>query len=228
VSRESQTDKKVRAGKIVRLLKKHYPDSRCSLDFKTPHQLLVATILSAQCTDERVNKVTPGLFKKYPSVEAFAGAEPEELQKAVFATGFYVNKAKAIKASAQQLLERHDGEMPRTLEELVKLSGVGRKTASVVLGAGFALAEGVVVDTHVGRISRLLGLTNHKDPVKIEQDLMAVLPRADWIGYSHLLIDHGRAVCVARQPKCGECFLSTLCPSASDSVAGGRPRPPTV
>jgi endonuclease-3 len=212
--RESQKDKQARALKILRLLKKHYPDSRCSLDFGTPHQLLVATILSAQCTDERVNRVTPELFRKYPSVESFAQAAPEELQKAVFATGFYVNKARAIKTSAEQLVERHKGEMPRTLEELVKLVGVGRKTASVVLGVGFGLAEGVVVDTHVGRISRLLGLTRQTDPVKVEHDLMAVLPRTDWIGYSHMLIDHGRAICVARKPKCGECFLSKLCPSA--------------
>jgi len=212
--RESQKDKQARALKILKLLKKHYPNAHCSLDFKTQHQLLVATILSAQCTDERVNKTTPELFKKYQSVEAFAQAEPEELQRAVFATGFYVNKAKAIKSSAQQLIERHGGEMPRTVDELVKLSGVGRKTASVVLGAGFGLAEGIVVDTHVGRISRLLGLTRQNDPVKVEQDLMAVLPRADWIGYSHMLIDHGRAICVARKPKCSECFLSKLCPAA--------------
>ncbi len=213
--RESQKDRQGRAAKIVALLKKHYPKSHCSLDFKTPHQLLVATILSAQCTDERVNKVTPDLFKKYPSVQAFAEADPEALQKEVFATGFYVNKAKAIKASALQLIERHEGEIPRTLDELVKLSGVGRKTASVVLGAGFGLAEGVVVDTHVGRISRLLGLTRETDPVKVEQDLMKVLPQSDWIVYSHMLIDHGRAVCVARKPKCSECFLAKLCPSAS-------------
>ena len=212
--RESQTDRQKRALKIVGLLKKHYPESHCSLNFKTAHQLLVATILSAQCTDERVNKVTPDLFLRYPTVKAFAEAEPTELQKAVFATGFYVNKAKAIKASAQQLIERHDGEMPRSLDELVKLSGVGRKTASVILGAGFGLAEGVVVDTHVGRISRLLGLTREKNPVKVEQDLMKVLPRPDWIVYSHMLIDHGRAICVARKPKCSECFLAKLCPSA--------------
>lgn len=212
--REIQDDKRKRALKIFGLLKKHYPDSRCSLDFSTPHQLLVATILSAQCTDERVNKVTPDLFRRYPTVKAFAEADLTEFQKAVYATGFYVNKAKAIKASAQQLIERHGGEMPRTLDELVKLTGVGRKTASVVLGAGFGLAEGVVVDTHVGRISRLLGLTRQSDPGKIEQDLMKVLPRSEWILYSHMLIDHGRAICVARKPKCGECFLAKLCPSA--------------
>ena len=215
--RETQETKRKRALKIVGLLRQHYPNARCSLDFKTPHQLLVATILSAQCTDERVNKVTPDLFRKYPNVKAFAEAEAAELQKAIFTTGFYVNKAKAIRISAQQLIERHGGEIPHTLEELVRLTGVGRKTGSVVLGAGFGLAEGVVVDTHVGRISRLLGLTRQSDPGWIEQDLMKVLPPSDWIVYSHMLIDHGRAICVARKPKCGECFLAKWCPSAKVS-----------
>lgn len=212
--RESLKDKLARATKIVALLKKHYPDSKCSLDFRTPHQLLVATILSAQCTDDRVNKVTPALFARYPTVKAFAEAAQSELEQAIYTTGFYVNKAKAIRKSAQELVERHGGEIPRTLEELVKMSGVGRKTASVVLGAGFGLAEGVVVDTHVSRISRLLGLTKQKDPVKIERDLIVAIPREDWIVYSHMLIDHGRAICVAQRPKCSECFLAKLCPSA--------------
>ena len=214
---ETQAEKKARAVKIVRLLRTHYPDAKCSLDFETPHQLLVATILSAQCTDERVNKVTPELFRKYPSVQAFAEANTKELEQAIFTTGFYVNKAKAIKNSARELVDRFGGEIPRTLEELVTLPGVGRKTASVVLGAGFGLAEGVVVDTHVARISRLLGLTAEKDPVKIERDLIAVLPRKDWIGYSHMLIVHGRMVCVARRPRCGECFLGKHCPSAKSA-----------
>lgn len=212
--RETLKDKLARAKKIVALLKQHYPDSKCSLDFRTPHQLLVATILSAQCTDDRVNKVTPALFARYTTVKAFADADQPELEQAIYTTGFYVNKARAIKKSAQELVARHGGEVPRTLDELVKLSGVGRKTASVILGAGFGLAEGVVVDTHVSRISRLLGLTKQKDPVKIERDLMVAIPREDWIVYSHMLIDHGRAVCVARRPKCGECFLAKLCPSA--------------
>ena len=212
--RETLKDKLARAKKIVALLKQHYPDSKCSLDFRTPHQLLVATILSAQCTDDRVNKVTPALFARYTTVKAFADADQPELEQAIYTTGFYVNKARAIKKSAQELVARHGGEVPRTLHELVKLSGVGRKTASVILGAGFGLAEGVVVDTHVSRISRLLGLTKQKDPVKIERDLMVAIPREDWIVYSHMLIDHGRAVCVARRPKCGECFLAKLCPSA--------------
>lgn len=212
--KETHAERKARAGKIVRLLRKHYPDAKCSLDFGTPHQLLVATILSAQCTDERVNKVTPELFRKYASVRAFAEAESKELEQAIYPTGFYVNKAKAIKNSARELVDRFGGEIPRTLDELVKLPGVGRKTASVVLGAGFGLAEGVVVDTHVARISRLLVLTTEKDPVKIERDLVAVLPKKDWISYSHMLIVHGRTVCVARRPKCRDCFLSELCPSA--------------
>lgn len=212
--RESKTDQTGRVKKIIRLLNKHYPDTGCTLDFKNVHQLMVATILSAQCTDERVNKVTPALFKKYPRVEAFAGADLAELQKEVFTTGFYVNKAKAIKRSAIQLVEQFDGLMPRTLNELVKLSGVGRKTGSVILGAGFGLAEGIVVDTHVGRISRLLGFTTAKDAVKIERDLLPRIEQKDWIAYSHLLIRHGRTLCKARRPDCQECFLSKLCPSA--------------
>ena len=203
-----------RAKKIVRLLKKTYPDSRCSLDFKTVHQLAVATILSAQCTDERVNMVTPALFKKYRTVRAFAEADLKELEQDIYSTGFYANKAKAIKNSAVALVEDHGGKVPKTLDELVKLPGVGRKTGSVILGAGYGLAEGIVVDTHVGRISRLLGLTEQTDAVKVERDLMEVIPKPDWIGLSHLLIDHGRAVCVARRPKCGDCVLATLCPSA--------------
>jgi endonuclease-3 len=212
--KETHVERKARAGKIVRFLRKHYPDAKCSLDFETPHQLLVATILSAQCTDDRVNKVTLALFSKYTSVRAFAEADAKELEQAIYSTGFYVNKARAIKNSASELVDRLGGEIPRTLDELVKLPGVGRKTASVVLGAGFGLAEGVVVDTHVARINRLLGLTAENDPVKIERDLIAVIPKKDWIGYSHMLITHGRAVCVARRPRCRDCFLSQLCPSA--------------
>jgi len=214
VAGESSANRKARAGRIVRLLRKHYPDAKCSLDFRTPHELLVATILSAQCTDERVNKVTPELFRRFSSVRAFAEADAKELEQAIYTTGFYVNKARAIRNSARELVDRFKGEVPRALDELVKLPGVGRKTASVVLGTAFGLAEGVVVDTHVARISRLLGLTQEKDPVRIERDLMAVLPKKDWIGYSHLLIFHGRAVCVARRPQCCDCFLSKLCPSA--------------
>ena len=212
--RESIVDKKARSSKLIRLLKKQYPDARCSLDFETVHQLMVATILSAQCTDERVNIVTKDLFTKYRTIEAYANADLEELKQDVFATGFYNNKAKSIKNSAQQLLELFNGEIPRTLDELVKLAGVGRKTGSVILGAGFGLAEGIVVDTHVGRISRLLKLTNQTDPVKVERDLMKIIIKRDWIIYSHLMIWHGRATCIARRPKCAECVVNELCPGA--------------
>jgi endonuclease-3 len=214
VPRESTSRKKQRVGKILDLLYRQYPGAHCTLGFKSVHQLLVATILSAQCTDERVNMVTPGLFKKYRSIKAFAEADLKELEKDIYSTGFYVNKAKAIKKSAREIIERHAGKVPQTLAELVKLSGVGRKTASVILGAGYGLAEGIVVDTHVARISRLLGLTKEKDPVKVERDLMKIIPGGDWISFSHMLIDHGRAVCVARKPDCSSCILGKQCPSA--------------
>jgi len=200
-----------RAKKIISLLKKHYPFAKCSLYFKTIHQLMVATILSAQCTDERVNKITPSLFKKYPSVKAFANADVNELAQDIFTAGFHNAKAKSIKKSAQQLLELYNGKIPKQLKQLVKLTGVGRKTASVILGAGYNLAEGVVVDTHVGRISRRLGLTQAKDPIKVEKDLMEIIPKKDWINYAYLMIDHGRAICKARKPDCQHCFLKGLC-----------------
>jgi len=210
--RESLAKKKVRVLEIIKRLQEHYPAAKCSLNFKSAHQLMVATILSAQCTDERVNIVTRDLFKKYRSIKDFAAADLAELEEDVRTTGFFRNKAKSIKLSAQQLLEEHGGKIPRTLDELVKLAGVGRKTGSVILGAGYGMAEGVVVDTHVGRISRLLGLTKEKDPVKVERDLMKILPEEDWIVWSHLMIDHGRALCIARRPRCGECLLSDVCP----------------
>lgn len=212
--RESLKDKIIRAAEIIKLLKKNYPDARCSLNYDNVHQLMVATILSAQCTDERVNKTTPDLFKKYKSIEAFAKADLSELSQDIFATGFHNQKAKSIKNSAQQLLELFDGEIPRDLNQLVKLSGVGRKTGSVVLGAGYGIAEGIVVDTHVGRINRHFKFTKHTDAVKVERDLMKIIPPDDWIIYSHLMIDHGRAVCKARKPVCTNCFLNSLCPSA--------------
>lgn len=214
MARESAAKMKERAGKIIRLLRKHYPGAKTALSYGSVHQLLVATILSAQCTDERVNMVTPGLFKKYRSITAFADADLKELGEDIKSTGFFNNKAKAIKKSAQEIVERHGGQMPTTLGELTKLSGVGRKTGSVILGNAFGIAEGVVVDTHVSRISRLLGLTKEKDPVKIERDLMALLPHKDWIDWSHMIILHGRATCKARRPDCPNCFLSKLCPSA--------------
>lgn len=208
---ESQKAKKARTIEIISLLKENYPTAKCSLNFKSVHQLMVATILSAQCTDERVNKVNRNLFKKYKSVKDFAKVDILELENDVRSTGFFRNKAKSIKLSAQQLLEEHHGRIPKKLNELTKLAGVGRKTGSVILGAGFGMAEGVVVDTHVGRISRLLGLTKEKDPGKVEKDLMSLIPENDWIAWSHLLIFHGRSLCIARHPKCGECFLSDLC-----------------
>lgn len=215
VPRESKEARAKRAAQIVTRLKKAYPDARCSLDFQTVHQLMVATILSAQCTDERVNTTTPALFAKYPDIDAFAEADERELARDIFATGFHNAKARSIIKSARQLRDVHGGEMPRTLDQLVKLAGVGRKTASVILGAGFGLAEGIVVDTHVGRISRLLGLTKETDPVKVERDLVKLIAEKDWIIYSHLLIDHGRAVCRARRPNCPACSLSALCPSST-------------
>ena len=214
MSRESLKNKITRAKKIVKALKTAYPDAKCSLNFKNIHQLMVATILSAQCTDERVNIVTQDLFKKYRSIKDFAGAGIKQLEKDIHSTGFYRNKAKSIKTSAQQLLEHYSGSIPRTLDELVTLAGVGRKTGSVVLGAGYGLTEGVVVDTHVIRISNLLKLTNHKDAFKIEKELMKILPKRDWIIFTHLMIDHGRAVCIARRPDCANCTLKNLCPSA--------------
>ena len=212
--RERLKDKIARAKKIVKSLKAAYPDAECSLNFRNIHQLMVATILSAQCTDERVNIVTKDLFKKYRSVKDFAEVDVKQLEKDIHSTGFYKNKAKSIKKSAQQLLEHYDGHIPRTLDELVTLAGVGRKTGSVVLGVGYGLAEGIVVDTHVIRISNLLKLTNHKDALKIEKELMKILPKKDWIMFTHLIIDHGRAVCIARRPDCANCTLKNLCPSA--------------
>ena len=215
MARESLAVKRQRAVSCMKILRKHYPGARTSLAHKSEHQLLVATILSAQCTDERVNMVTPGLFRKYRSIKAFAEANQSELGNDIHSTGFFNNKAKAIIQSAQELLERHGGKMPRTLDELTRLSGVGRKTGSVILGNAFGIAEGVVVDTHVARISKLLGFTKEKDPLKIERDLMKILPQSDWIDYSHLIILHGRALCKARRPDCANCFLKAVCPSST-------------
>jgi endonuclease-3 len=215
--RESLEAKKSRAIRVIGLLRKRYPDAKCALAHGSVHQLMVATILSAQCTDERVNLVTPALFEMYPTIDAFAKAPLEEIEKLIYTTGFFRAKAKSIKHSAQALLENHGGEIPRTLLELTKLPGVGRKTGSVILGVGYGLAEGIVVDTHVARISKLLGFTHQTDPVKIEQDLMRIIPRKDWIDYSHLLIWHGRAICKARKPECAACPVARLCPSAKIS-----------
>ncbi len=199
---------------ILARLKREYPDAHCELDFETPLQLLVATILSAQCTDKRVNMVTPELFRTFPTAHDLAAAETERLEDLIRSTGFFRNKTKSLLGMSAAIVERHDGEVPRTMEELVKLPGVGRKTANVVLGNAFATNDGVVVDTHVGRLAVRLGLTNDTDPVKVEQTLMRLFPREDWALLSHLLIFHGRRVCIARAPKCGECVLNDICPSS--------------
>jgi endonuclease-3 len=196
---------------ILRRLERAYPDARIALDFTTPLELLVATVLAAQCTDERVNQVTPALFARYPDAAALAGAAREELEGLIRPTGFYRNKAKAIMSCCADIVARHGGEVPRTLEELTQLHGVGRKTANVVLGSAFGI-PGVVVDTHVSRLSRRLGLTRESDPVKIEFALMPILPRERWSVFSHWLILHGRRVCVARKPRCSVCALAPHCP----------------
>ena len=211
---EPVKDKKERAGRIVKLLKKEYPGAKCSLDFKTPHQLLVSTILSAQSTDQRVNIVTPELFRKYKSAKDFAEADIKELEQDIKSTGFFRNKAKAIKNSAKKIVDEFGGKVPDNMDDLVELPGVGRKTASVVLGTAYGRAEGVVVDTHVNRLTNRLGLTREKNPEKIEKDLMEIIPKKDWIVFSHLMIDHGRAICKARKPDCDNCVLYKLCPSA--------------
>jgi endonuclease-3 len=202
---------RTRAGRIVRTLARLYPDAHCALDYANPLQLLIATILSAQCTDERVNQVTPALFARYPDALAFATAEPAELEKMIKSTGFFRNKAKNILACCRQLMELHNGQVPRTMEELVPLAGVGRKTANVILGNAYDV-PGIPVDTHVGRLSQRMGLSMHADPVKIERDLMALVPRKKWTMFGHRMIFHGRQVCHARKPQCDQCALAKVCP----------------
>jgi len=202
-----------RVQKILPILRGTYPQARCSLDHETPLQLLIATILSAQCTDERVNVVTKNLFSKYRSAADLADVSPAELERDIASTGFYRNKAKSLRGMAAALLVDHGGQVPATMDELTALPGVGRKTANVVLGNAFGKNEGIVVDTHVGRLSQRLGLTGHTDPVKIERELMQIVPREQWTIWSHLLIYHGRALCQARKPKCSECPLLPWCPT---------------
>lgn len=203
---------KQHAAKVVRRLRRDYPVAECALNYDSPLQLLVATILSAQCTDERVNIVTADLFKKYPTAEKLAEAPVKKIEKCVQSAGFYRNKAKNIKACCTAIMEKHEGQVPENLDDLVQLAGVGRKTANVVLGTAFGIPSGVVVDTHVGRISRRLGMTTETDPVKVEKDLMAQLPKKEWIQYSHRLIHHGRAICKARRAACDECKMADVCP----------------
>ena len=208
------TQRKALARKILARLKKEYPDATCALHHSSALELAVATILSAQCTDARVNIVTPHLFAKYRSPADYAAADPRILEKEIQSTGFFRNKTKSIIGMAQALVERHGGEVPQTMEELTALPGIGRKTANVILGTWFRKNEGVVVDTHVQRLTGLLKLSRQDDPVKIEQELMAIVPREDWTWFSHTLIHHGRGICIARRPKCAECVLNHLCPSS--------------
>jgi endonuclease-3 len=219
---EGRLAKTARTAALLDRLRAAYPDARCALEHRSPLELLVATVLSAQCTDVRVNQVTPALFARYPDAGAYAGATLPELERAIQSTGFFRNKAKALQGIGRALVERHAGKVPATMAELTALPGVGRKTANVVLGNAFALEEGVVVDTHVARVSNRLGLTRESDPVKIEADLMALVPRARWTLWSHLLIFHGRAVCKAPKPRCAVCPLADLCPSAENGAR--RPR----
>ena len=206
-------EEKQRTQKIIRLLKRAYPDARCSLNHSNPLELLIATILSAQCTDERVNIVTAELFRKYRRAQDYYGVEQTELENDIRSTGFYRNKAKAIQGACRIIDERYEGRVPENLEDLLSLPGVARKTANVVLGNAFGITSGIVVDTHVARLSERLRLSRHNQPEKIERDLMELVPRKDWITFSHLLIAHGRLVCKARMPLCGECVVEPLCPS---------------
>jgi endonuclease-3 len=211
-----------RAGEIYDRLIAHYPNAHCALDFKTPFQLLIATILSAQCTDKRVNMVTPALFKRYRTPASLADADPAEVEEMIKSTGFFRNKAKSLLGMARAIAEKHRGRVPDSMDELVALPGVGRKTANVVLGNAYDRNEGIVVDTHVTRVSRRLGLTKHTDAVKIEADLMPLFDQPRWTMLSHLFIEHGRTICEARRPKCESCFLNDICPSARMWMEDGR------
>ncbi len=220
MARETQTQLRARAKKVFERLSKAYPDAECSLEHGDPLELLVATILSAQCTDERVNKTTPALFKRFKTAKDFATAPQKELEKYIQSCGFYKNKATNIIGACKKIVDEHGGKVPGTLEELVELSGVGRKTANVLLGTVFGV-PGVVVDTHCGRLARRLGFTKHEDPTKVEHDLMKVWPQEIWSLYSHLFVYHGRAVCFARGPKCSACPVRELCPFP-DSREGNK------
>ena len=212
--KETVAQRRERAAEIVRRLRHAYPGARCSLDHRNAWQLLVATILSAQCTDERVNQVTPALFRRYPAPADLAAARTEDIEELIRSTGFFRNKTKSLLGMANAVVDRHGGRIPSTMDALVALPGVGRKTANVVLGNAFGLNEGVVVDTHVRRLSGRLGLSIHDDPARIEQDLMKLVERDDWTDLSHLFIHHGRAVCRAPTPRCADCSLADICPGA--------------
>ena len=218
---KTAAERKARVAEILQRLDRMYPGATCALHHRSPWELLVATILSAQCTDKRVNEVTPGLFAKYATPQDFAAVRPEVLAQDIRSTGFFNNKAKSIVGAAKKIVSKFGGQVPKTIEELLTVPGAARKTAYVVLGTAFGVASGVVVDTHVQRIARRLDLTKNTDPGKIEQDLMQVIPRDRWILFSHQIILHGRALCVARNPKCAECDLNSLC-YAKDKTAGPR------
>lgn len=212
MAKENRDEKLQRVRKLIAGLEKAYPDAHCELDHTNPLELLIATILSAQCTDKRVNMVTPALFKKYPTAAAYAKADPSTLEQEIKSTGFFRNKTKSIRTACEALIEKHGGQVPRTMDELVSLGGVGRKTANVVLGNAFNINVGIVVDTHVGRLSRRLGLTREESAEKVEQSLMPLVPQPKWTLFSHLLIWHGRRRCFARNPDCANCEIKALCP----------------
>jgi endonuclease III len=222
VAKKTLAAGKQRTAKIIGILEQLYPDATCALHHHNAFELLVATILSAQCTDERVNMVTPVLFQNYPTPAALAGAAQADVEAIIQSTGFFRNKAKSIRESAADIVQKHGGNVPVTMDELTSLRGVGRKTANVVLGNAFSQNVGIVVDTHVGRLSLRLALTAQTNPEKIEQDLMAIVPREKWTLFAHLLIFHGRKICIARQPRCAECALLPHCPEGEKRMKSGQ------
>jgi len=215
---KNAAERRARVNEILRLLDQMYPDVTCALTHRSPWELLVATILSAQSTDKTVNQVTPGLFKKYPTIQDFAALRPEVLARDIHSTGFFNNKAKSVVGAAKKILADFDGQVPRTMEQMLTIPGAARKTSNVVLGTAYGIASGVVVDTHVQRISRRLDLTKNTDPVKIERDLVKVIPQEKWILFSHQIIHHGRALCYARKPRCAECQLEPVCYARDKTV----------
>lgn len=218
-SKQRLEQDKRRMERVLQILEREYPEAECSLRHRNPFELLVATILSAQCTDERVNLVTPALFAAYPTAEAMAKAKGSSLEKLIRSTGFYKSKAKSLQHAARDIVELHGGKVPIDLDQLVKLRGVGRKTANVVRGVAFKI-PGLVVDTHVGRLSRRLGFTDETDPVKVEMEMMKIVPESKWTEFGHLMISHGRAICVARKPLCSKCPVSSYCPKIGVGVSG--------
>jgi endonuclease-3 len=217
------SDQKTQSRRVCAALKRAYPEATCALTHANPYQLLVATILSAQCTDARVNMVTPDLFGRYPDPSSLARAQPNDLENLIRSTGFFRAKARNLLAMANQVVEKHDGEIPRQLDTLTALAGVGRKTANVVLGTAFGIATGIVVDTHVKRLAKRLGLTSRNSPEQIERELMEVVPRSQWVDLSHRLIQHGRRVCLARRPRCDDCALAAICPKVGVSTVRESP-----